>query len=85
MGIGWRSFRRFGGNECNGYPIITVLHGLSTAGGAYMPGMSDYVIGVKENGMAALAGANLLRAATGKSPLIKILEERKFIQKLPVS
>ena len=49
-----------------GLPIITVLHGLSTAGGAYMPGMSDYVIGVKENGMAALAGANLLRAATGE-------------------
>lgn len=49
-----------------GLPIVTVLHGLSTAGGAYMPGMSDYVIGVKENGMAALAGENLLRAATGE-------------------
>ena len=48
-----------------------------------MPGMSDYVIGVKENGMAALAGANLLRAATGEESSIKILEERKFIQKLP--
>jgi len=31
-----------------------------------MPGMSDYVIGVKENGMAALGGAALVKAATGE-------------------
>ena len=49
-----------------GIPVITVLHGPSTAGGAYQPGMSDYVIGVKKNGMAALAGAALLQAATGE-------------------
>ncbi len=49
-----------------GIPVITVLHGLSVAGGAYMPGMSDYVIGVKDNGMAALAGPALLKAATGE-------------------
>lgn len=45
---------------------MVVLHGGSTAGGAYMPGMSDYVIGVKENGMAALGGAALVKAATGE-------------------
>ena len=49
-----------------GVPVITVLHGASTAGGAYQPGMSDYVIGVKGNGMAMLAGAALVRAATGE-------------------
>ena len=49
-----------------GIPTIVVLHGPSTAGGAYQPGMSDYVIGVKKNGMAALAGAALLKAATGE-------------------
>jgi len=49
-----------------GIPTITVLHGPSTAGGAYMPGMSDYVIGVKGRGRAALAGAALLHAATGE-------------------
>jgi geranyl-CoA carboxylase beta subunit len=49
-----------------GIPTITVLHGPSTAGGAYMPGMSDYVIGVKGRGRAALAGAALLQAATGE-------------------
>jgi len=47
-------------------PTMVVLHGGSTAGGAYMPGMSDYVIGVKENGMAALGGAALVKAATGE-------------------
>lgn len=49
-----------------GIPTITILHGPSTAGGAYQPGMSDYVIGVKKNGMAALAGAALVYAATGE-------------------
>jgi len=49
-----------------GIPTIVVLHGPSTAGGAYQPGMSDYVIGVKKNGMAALAGAALVKAATGE-------------------
>ncbi len=49
-----------------GIPIITVLHGPSTAGGAYQPGLSDYVVGIKNNGMAALAGAALVKAATGE-------------------
>ena len=49
-----------------GIPTIAILHGLSTAGGAYQPGMSDYVVGVKKNGMAALAGPALLKAATGQ-------------------
>jgi len=49
-----------------GIPTVTVLHGPSTAGGAYQPGMSDYVIGVRKNGMAALAGAALVYAATGE-------------------
>ncbi len=49
-----------------GIPVVTVLHGASTAGGAYQPGLSDYVIGVKGNGMAMLAGAALVMAATGE-------------------
>ena len=52
-----------------GIPVITVLHGASTAGGAYQPGLSDYVIGVKGNGMAMLAGAALVYAATGEEAL----------------
>jgi len=49
-----------------GIPTITVLHGPATAGGAYMPGMSDYVIAVKGRGRASLGGAALVRAATGE-------------------
>ena len=49
-----------------GIPTITVLHGPATAGGAYMPGMSDYVIGVRGRGRASLGGAALVRAATGE-------------------
>ena len=50
-------FRDLARLSAAGIPTMVVLHGGSTAGGAYMPGMSDYVIGVKENGMAALGGA----------------------------
>ena len=59
-------FRNLARMSAMGLPTMVVLHGGSTAGGAYMPGMSDYVIGVKENGMAALAGAALVKAATGE-------------------
>ena len=59
-------FRNLARLSAAGIPIVTILHGPSTAGGAYMPGMSDYVIGVKNNGLAALAGAALVRAATGE-------------------
>ena len=49
-----------------GLPVIAVLHGSSTAGGAYMPGLSDYVVAVKGRGKAFLAGPPLLKAATGE-------------------
>ncbi len=49
-----------------GLPVVTVLHGASTAGGAYMPGLSDYVVAVKRRGKAFLAGPALLKAATGE-------------------
>src|SRR5436189_118739 len=38
----------------------------STAGGAYMPGLSDYVIMVRGRAKAFLAGPPLLKAATGE-------------------
>ncbi|HEY0844457.1 MAG TPA: carboxyl transferase domain-containing protein [Noviherbaspirillum sp.] len=49
-----------------GIPVITVVHGSSTAGGAYMPGLSDYVVMVRERARAFLAGPPLLKAATGE-------------------
>lgn len=49
-----------------GIPVITVLHGSSTAGGAYMPGLSDHVVAVRGRAKAFLAGPPLLKAATGE-------------------
>ncbi len=49
-----------------GIPVITVLLGSSTAGGAYMPGLSDIVIAVRGRAKAFLAGPPLLKAATGE-------------------
>ena len=61
-------FRNLAQMSAMGLPTMVVLHGGSNAGGAYMPG-ADYVIGVKENGMAALGGAALVKAATGEAPM----------------
>ena len=52
--------------SAKGLPVIAILHGSSTAGGAYMPGLSDYVVAVKGRGKAFLAGPPLLKAATGE-------------------
>jgi geranyl-CoA carboxylase beta subunit len=49
-----------------GLPVIAVVHGSSTAGGAYLPGLSDYVIMVRGRAKAFLAGPPLLKAATGE-------------------
>lgn len=59
-------FARLARLSAAGLPVVTVLHGASAAGGAYMPGLSDYVVGVKNNGKAYLAGPALLKAATGE-------------------
>jgi geranyl-CoA carboxylase beta subunit len=49
-----------------GIPQITVVHGSSTAGGAYMPGLSDYVVMIRKQAKVFLAGPPLLKAATGE-------------------
>jgi len=49
-----------------GLPVIAVVHGSSTAGGAYMTGLSDHVIMVRGRARAFLAGPPLLKAATGE-------------------
>jgi len=49
-----------------GIPQITVVHGNATAGGAYQPGLSDYVIVVRNRAKMFLAGPPLLKAATGE-------------------
>jgi len=59
-------FRNLARLSAAGLPVVTVVHGSSTAGGAYMPGLSDYVIMVRGRAKAFLAGPPLLKAATGE-------------------
>ncbi len=47
-------------------PQITAVMGLCTAGGAYIPAMSDHVVHVKGTGAIFLGGPPLVRAATGE-------------------
>lgn len=63
---GGGGFRRLAQLSASGVPVFTILHGPSTAGGAYYPGLSDYVIAVRGRGRASLGGAALVRAATGE-------------------
>jgi len=49
-----------------GIPQISVVHGSCTAGGAYIPAMSDESIIVKNQGTIFLAGPPLVKAATGE-------------------
>jgi acetyl-CoA carboxylase carboxyltransferase component len=47
-------------------PQITAVMGLCTAGGAYIPAMSDHVVHVNRTGAIFLGGPPLVRAATGE-------------------
>jgi geranyl-CoA carboxylase beta subunit len=59
-------FRNLARHSAAGLPVITVQHGSGTAGGAYMPGLSDVVVMVRGRSRAFLAGPPLLLAATGE-------------------
>jgi acetyl-CoA carboxylase carboxyltransferase component len=47
-------------------PTISIVFGSSTAGGAYIPGMSDYVVMVKNEAKVFLAGPPLVKMATNE-------------------
>jgi geranyl-CoA carboxylase beta subunit len=64
--LGGGLFRNLARLSAAGLPVITVQHGSGTAGGAYMPGLSDVVIMVRGRSRAFLAGPPLLKAATGE-------------------
>jgi len=52
--------------SARGIPQIAVVMGSCTAGGAYVPAMSDVTIIVKNQGTIFLAGPPLVKAATGE-------------------
>ncbi len=63
-------FGRFFYNQARmsamGIPQISIVMGSCTAGGAYVPAMSDETIIVKEQGTIFLGGPPLVKAATGE-------------------
>lgn len=62
-GAGFRDLTR---KSAQKLPTITVVFGSSTAGGAYVPGMSDYAIFVKNQATVYLGGPPLVKMATGE-------------------
>src|SRR5437764_4924628 len=63
---GGRGFREITRRSRSRIPTIAIVFGSSTAGGAYLPGMSDYVIMVKKQAQVFLAGPPLVKMATGE-------------------
>jgi acetyl-CoA carboxylase carboxyltransferase component len=63
---GGRHFRDLTNLSAAGIPTIALVFGNSTAGGAYVPGMCDYVVMVKERAKVFLGGPPLVKVATGE-------------------
>ena len=63
---GGKVFANMARMSAAGIPQITIVHGSSTAGGAYLPGLSDYVIMVRDRAKVFLAGPPLVKAAIGE-------------------
>lgn len=63
---GGESFREISRRSEMGIPTISVVFGNATAGGAYIPGMSDYAIFQKKAAKVFLAGPPLVKMATNE-------------------
>ncbi|GLZ03027.1 acetyl-CoA carboxylase carboxyltransferase subunit [Actinomadura sp. NBRC 104412] len=63
---GGRMFRDLTRLSAAGIPTIALVFGNSTAGGAYVPGMCDHVVMVKERAKVFLGGPPLVKMATGE-------------------
>ncbi|MGB8649490.1 MAG: carboxyl transferase domain-containing protein [Mycobacteriales bacterium] len=63
---GGAMFRNLTQLSAAGIPTVALVFGNSTAGGAYVPGMSDYVVMVREQAKVFLGGPPLVKMATGE-------------------
>jgi acetyl-CoA carboxylase carboxyltransferase component len=63
---GGQVFRDLSRLSAAGIPTVALVFGSSTAGGAYVPGMSDHVVMIKERSKVFLAGPPLVKMATGE-------------------
>jgi len=64
--MGGNNFKDITRRSKKGLPTISIVFGNSTAGGAYIPGMSDYTIFVKDRAKVFLAGPPLVKMATNE-------------------
>jgi len=63
---GGKMFRDITRSSAAKQPTVALVFGNSTAGGAYIPGMSDYTVMVKEQAKVFLGGPPLVKMATGE-------------------
>jgi acetyl-CoA carboxylase carboxyltransferase component len=63
---GGRLFRDLTRASARKQPTVALVFGNSTAGGAYVPGMSDYTVMVKGQAQVFLGGPPLVKMATGE-------------------
>ena len=63
---GGATFRDLTRHSAERIPTVCLVFGSSTAGGAYIPGMSDYVVMVKERAQVFLGGPPLVKMATNE-------------------
>jgi acetyl-CoA carboxylase carboxyltransferase component len=63
---GGASFRNLTQLSAAGIPTIALVFGNATAGGAYLPGLCDYAVFVRERAKVFLGGPPLVRMATGE-------------------
>ncbi len=63
---GGKLFRDITRSSAAKVPTIALVFGNSTAGGAYVPGMSDYTVMVKQQAKVFLGGPPLVKMATGE-------------------
>jgi acetyl-CoA carboxylase carboxyltransferase component len=63
---GGRGFRDLTQRSAAGLPTISLVFGNSTAGGAYVPGMSDYIVMIEGRSKVFLGGPPLVKMATGE-------------------
>ncbi|MCW3841096.1 acyl-CoA carboxylase subunit beta [Micromonospora yasonensis] len=63
---GGRVFRDLTRLSAAKIPTVSVVFGNATAGGAYVPGMSDFTIMIRDRSQVYLAGPPLVKMATGE-------------------
>ena len=63
---GGRTFQELTKLSAAGIPTIALVFGSSTAGGAYLPGMSDFSVFVEDAAKVFLGGPPLVKMATGE-------------------